>query len=72
MITSNLFAVWTARELADGCHLTYRQVAADTGLSSATLVAWKLDTVERFDKGTLATLCQYFECEVADLIVRRV
>jgi len=72
MITSNLFQVWTARELTTGSRLTSREVAAATGLSSATLVAWKRDTVERFDKGTLLALCDYFRCEPADLIQRRV
>ena len=70
MIKSNLFAVWTRREVADGQRLTYREVAAATGLSSATLVAWRKDTVERFDKRTLATLCRYFRCEPGDLIRR--
>ena len=71
MIISNLFAIWTARELADGSRLRYRDVAAATGMSSATLVSWKLDRVKRFDKASIETLCQYFDCEVADLIVRR-
>lgn len=70
MITSNLFTIWTRREVADGCRLTYREVAEATGLSSATLVAWKRDTVKRFDKDTLLTLCRFFECEPADLIRR--
>jgi DNA-binding Xre family transcriptional regulator len=72
MIASNLFAVWTARELDIGSRLTYRTVAEATGLSSAILVSWKNDKVQRFDKKTLATLCRYFGCEPGDLIVRRV
>ena len=70
MITSNLFDIWTRREVADGQRLTYREVAAATGLSSATLVAWRKDTVQRFDKDTLSTLCAFFRCEPGDLIRR--
>jgi len=71
MIISNLFTIWISAENRERRRIPYREVAAATGLSSATLVAWRKDTVERFDKGTLEKLCDYFGCEVADLIKRR-
>jgi len=70
MIKSNLFTVWKRREAEMGYTLTYRGVAAATGLSTATLRRWVSDSVERYDKGSLEALCDYFGCEVKDLIVR--
>ncbi|MDM8527623.1 helix-turn-helix transcriptional regulator [Anaerolineales bacterium HSG24] len=43
-------------------------VAKETGLSPATLYNFENGRTKRVDYNTLASLCQYFGCEVGDLL----
>ena len=65
---SNLFAVWRRREAELGRRITYRDVQADTGLSVATLSRWMTNQVTRFDAETVQALCEYFHCQVEELL----
>lgn len=48
--------------------VTQEEVADAIGVSRQTLSAWTRNTVDRLDKNMLAKLCQYFECEIGDLL----
>ena len=66
---SNLFTVWRRREAELGTRITYADVSDATGISAATLSRWMTRKVERFDGETVQALCEYFQCEVGELIV---
>lgn len=70
MVRSNLFTIWKQREANLRRSITYKEVAGQTGISTATLRRWMAGTIQRFDAKSIDRLCGFFECEVADLIVR--
>ena len=66
---SNLFVVWRRWEAEIGKRLTYEDVTEATGISAATLSRWMSKQVTRFDAETIQALCEYFQCEVGELIL---
>jgi len=70
MVRSNLFTVWKQREAELRHNITYKEVAEQTGISTATLQRWMTGTVKRFDAQSIDKLCGFFGCEISDLIVR--
>ena len=66
---SNLFTVWRNREAELGKRITYRDAAAATGISAATLSRWASGDVDRFGAVTIQALCKYFQCQVGELIL---
>ncbi len=44
------------------------QIAADTGLSQSTISMWMNDKVTRFDRDVIERLCDFFDCDVGDLL----
>ncbi|NJM00282.1 MAG: helix-turn-helix transcriptional regulator [Synechococcaceae cyanobacterium SM2_3_2] len=49
--------------------LSQRKVAEDTKLSTATVNKLYLNRFDRVDRHTVEVLCEYFGCEVGDLLV---
>ena len=49
---------------------TIVEVATDTGISRPALTRIDNNTAKRVDLDTLEKLCNYFECEIGDLLVR--
>ena len=50
--------------------ISYRVIAAETGISTATIVklaSW--DGIKRIDASTIEALCNFFNCTVGDLLV---
>ena len=45
-------------------------VSRDTGLPRSTVTALYKETAERVELSTIDTLCEYFGCEVGDLLRR--
>jgi len=66
---NQLFEVWKRREAELGRRITYKEASEGTGISAATLSRWSTGQAERFDAITIQALCEFFECEVGDLIV---
>lgn len=54
---------------AEGINLTNRRIELETGLATNTLKAWLRKTIKSADLATLATLCDYFECEPSDILI---
>lgn len=48
--------------------ITYREVAAATGVPLATLARWASDEVERYSNDVLAAFCEYFGVGVGELL----
>ena len=65
---SDLFAVWRRQEAQLGQRITYKDVQEATGISAATLSRWMNKEVTRFDAETIQALCEYFHCQVGELI----
>jgi putative transcriptional regulator len=67
-IQNRLKVLLAEKELRENRKLTYRTVAKETGLAIGTLTAYMTQQVERFDKSTLETLCEYLDCNVGELL----
>ena len=48
---------------------TYEDISAATNVSPGTLVRFARQQHSMFDAKTLASLCEFFECEIGDLLV---
>lgn len=67
-IQNRLKVLLAEKELRENRKLTYRTVAKETGLAIDTLTSYMTQRVNRFDKSTLETLCEYLACNVGDLL----
>lgn len=68
MIRSNLNLLRAQKETAEGRKLPYRVISEETGLSQGVLVRLMNSEFERIETPTLDALCQYFGCQVGDLL----
>lgn len=57
------------KEIDTGEDITYRQIQDATGISISALVDWVNGRPTRFDDIMLIRLCDFFDCEVSDLLV---
>lgn len=57
------------KEREQGGNLTYRDISAETKLSKNTVGKWARNEVDYYDRKVIATFLDYFNCDVADLIV---
>lgn len=65
----NRFRVLLAqKEVRDGRSYTYEDINEETGISPNTLTSYAKGRVSRFDERTIVALCDWLECELADLI----
>lgn len=67
-IQNRLKILLAQKELRENRKLTYRTVSKETGLAIGTLTAYMTQKVNRFDKSTLETFCEYLSCNVGDLL----
>ena len=67
-IQNRLKILLAEKELRENRKLTYRTVAKETGLALDTLTAYMMQRVNRFDKSTLETFCNYLSCDVGDIL----
>jgi putative transcriptional regulator len=58
------------KQLREGRKIGYEEIRRETGISTSTLSAWATNSVRGYRVETIDALCQYFSCEVKDLIVR--
>lgn len=65
----NRFRILLAqKELRDDRRYTYDDIYEATGIGPGTLSSYAKNTVTRFDEKTLIALCDFLECELAELI----
>lgn len=50
-------------------NITLMDVQRETGIAWSTLNSWANNQVTRYDAPVIKTLCEYFDCQVGDLIV---
>ena len=53
-----------------GGTLTLHDIAYETKLAYNTLIKWTNNNVNRFDADTLSALCDYFDVDPGDIIVK--
>jgi DNA-binding Xre family transcriptional regulator len=66
-----LMTAKTVRDGRDPAHdpITQDEIATQIGIAKGTMSSWARDKVDRMDKDTLIKFCDYFECDLSDLIV---
>lgn len=68
-IISNRFQVLLSqKEEQEQRNISLLEVHNQTGINWRTLQSWSNNKVSRFDSPILITLCEYFECNIEDLI----
>lgn len=68
MILSNLNLLRAKKETLEKRKLPYRVISEETGLSQGVLVRLMNSQFERVETPTLNALCNYFGCDVGDLL----
>ena len=63
-LKSNLPALMKAKEVDQ------KTVAAETGLSPTTVSKFYRNQIDRFDRKTVETLCEYFKCTKLDDLIQ--
>jgi putative transcriptional regulator len=58
-------------EKGSGARLTQRNLSLETGLAATTLNRLYRNDFDRIDVRTVETLCNFFGCNVGDLLVMR-
>lgn len=68
-IVNRLADLKREKEKRDQTEITWEKVAADTGLAYSTVLRWSRSYVNRYDDTALMKFCEYFECQVGDILV---
>ena len=50
-------------------NIALMDVQRETGIAWSTLNSWANNQVTRYDAPVIQALCEYFECQVGDLLV---
>lgn len=68
-IISNRFQILLSqKEEQEQRHISLLEVHNKTGINWRTLQSWSNNKVTRFDSSILIALCEYFDCELIDLL----
>jgi putative transcriptional regulator len=66
----NRFKILLAqKEIKGKKSISYDEIKEKTGIAASTISACANNKTKRYDADTIAALCDFFECEVGDLIV---
>lgn len=67
-VRNRLIALLGKKQAEEGRMINLTTLAAETNLSRTTLSMYVQNETTRFDASTIQTLCQYFNCQVGDLL----
>lgn len=68
MIRVKLRDLLFRKQAEESRKITYAEVAAETQISASTLSRIANNHRVRFDTQTLSKLCQFFNCQIGDLL----
>ena len=68
---SNLHVLVANKTQETGKRISLRGLARDLEISTYTIYALANNELEEFPRGVIEKLCNYFGCEVGDLLVMR-
>ncbi|MFN8371445.1 MAG: helix-turn-helix transcriptional regulator [Anaerolineae bacterium] len=58
----------TERERKLGRKIKYVEIAEATGISQGVISRWMNTNIERYDAPVVEKLCEYFECDLCELL----
>jgi DNA-binding Xre family transcriptional regulator len=67
-VRSNLLVLAAQKSQREGRRISLRQIVKDTGVSKYTIYALAHNQLEEFPKDVLKKLCDYFDCDIGDLL----
>ena len=67
-IKNNLRVLLAQKAAKEQRNISLNQVKEETGISWSTLQSWANNQVTRFDEPVIIALCDYLECNLADLL----
>jgi putative transcriptional regulator len=67
-VRSNLLVLVAQKAQAEKRRISLRAVERDTGISYYTLNAIANGTIKEYPSEVIATLCEYFKCDIGDLL----
>jgi putative transcriptional regulator len=68
-ITNRFKKMLLKKEYELGRRITIEEISNATGIAPSTLSAWSSNGLTSYKAVTLIALCDYFDCEVGDLLV---
>jgi putative transcriptional regulator len=57
------------KERKEARSISRRQIAEETGISLTSIHNWATNQVTRYDGLQIKTFCEYFNCNVGDLLI---
>ena len=67
-VRNRLLLLMQERERQIGRRLRQREIAKFVGVADHTIMSWIRNEVTRFDSMMLEGICEFFECEIGDLL----
>ncbi len=68
IIRNRLLYLVTERERKEGKLIREARLARELNLARPTIHAWLNNEVTKFETGVVATICDYFQCDLCDLL----
>ena len=67
-ITNRFRILLAEKETREQRRISLKEVQRQTGIAWGTLQSWANNKVTRFDTPVVVALCEYFECDLEDLL----
>ena len=68
VVKSNLLVLAAQKSQREGRRISLRQIVKETGISKYTIYALANNQLSEFPKDVITKLCNYFDCEIGDLL----
>ena len=65
---SHLRVLLAKKEMHEGRSISLREVVRETGVPISTVMGLANNTIRRVPLDELATLCEYLQCDIADIL----
>lgn len=69
IVRSNLRVLIAQKAQREQRRISLRTVAEETNVSYYTITAIANDTINDYPKDAIAILCEYFQCDIQDLLL---
>jgi len=68
-LRNNFLILLTQKEQREGRRIRNTQIAEETGVTLPTVHRWLRNEVTKFDMPVLEAFCDYFDCDLCDLLI---
>jgi len=68
MLKNRFFHLLSEKERQESRRITQSEVANAVGVDLHTIIRWMRNDVKKFDASVVVRMCEYFGCEVGDLL----